>query len=115
MKKLLLIPALSMHSMAGGNLTYTHTQNAEDTVDNTIGTQKRTYFEIAMGKPGKPLTDEELRTRVLYTNLIGAGLVATGTLFGITLPSNLLLKMKDGLVKSYTHNTFSFLFHFKNR
>ena len=82
MKKLILIPALSMHLMAGGNLTYTHTQNAEDTVDNTIGTQKRTYFEIAMGKPGKPLTDEELRTRVLYTNLISAGLVAAwGTAF----------------------------------
>jgi len=35
-----------------------------------------------MGKPEKPLTDDELRNRVIYTNIIGAGVIALwGTAF----------------------------------
>jgi len=77
MKKLILIPAISMHLMAGGNTDFTPTTNTD-----SIGTQERTYFEIAMGKPIKPLTEDELRNRVIYTNIIGAGIIAAwGTAF----------------------------------
>ena len=80
MKKLLLIPAVSMNLIAGAAID--STTYVTDTNLDTIGTQERTYFEIAMGKPEKPLTEDELRNRVIYTNIIGAGVIAVwGTVF----------------------------------
>jgi len=84
MKKLILIPVLSVGLMAGG-----HIKTSELTFENnitqsfdTLNTQERTWYEVAMLKPETPLTEEELRNRVIYTNLIGAGLVAVwGTAF----------------------------------
>jgi hypothetical protein len=78
MKKLLLIPALSMSLTAGGHIDTTKDYIDIQTIDtnNTVGTQERTWYEVAMFKPEKPLSEDELRTRVLYTNLIGAGVVA---------------------------------------
>ncbi len=73
MTKLLLIPALSLSLNAGGYLdtkTITETQTFD-----SMGTQERTWYEVAMFKPETPLTDEELRNRVIYTNIIGAGVV----------------------------------------
>lgn len=53
-----------------------------DDAVNTVQTDERTYFETAMGKPVKPLTDEELKNRVIYTNIIGVGVIALwGTAF----------------------------------
>ena len=68
MKKLILIPLISASLIAAE-------PNTDSTVD-TIGTSERTYLEIAMFKPEQPLTDEELRNRVIYTNIIGAGVIA---------------------------------------
>lgn len=80
MTKLLLIPALSLSLSAGGYLD-TKAVAETQTID-TMGTQERTWYQVAMLKPERPLTDDELRTRVLYTNLIGAGIVtAWGTAF----------------------------------
>ncbi|WP_294951389.1 DUF2279 domain-containing protein [Sulfurovum sp.] len=77
MKKLILIPVVSASLIAGG-----HIPNSKAGEDTAAGTQERTWTEAILFKPEKPLTDEELRTRVLYTNLIGAGLVAAwGTAF----------------------------------
>ena len=73
-KKLILIPLISASLIAAE-------PNTDATID-TIGTPERTYLEIAMFKPEQPLTDEELRTRVIYTNVIGAGVIALwGTAF----------------------------------
>ncbi len=79
MKKLLLIPTLSLGLMAGGNIdNYT----AIDDNTSTVVVDDRTYLQMAMGKPLTPLTDDELRRRVLYTNAIGAGVVMLwGTAF----------------------------------
>lgn len=74
MKKLILIPLISANLIAAEFNT--------DTTTDTIGTTERTYFEMATFKPESPLTDEELRTRVIYTNVIGAGVIALwGTAF----------------------------------
>jgi len=73
MTKLLLILALSLSLSAGGYLD-TKTVSETQPVD-TMLTQERTWYEVAMFKPETPLTDEELRNRVIYTNLIGAGVV----------------------------------------
>jgi hypothetical protein len=79
MKKLILIPLVSSSLIAGSII---NTELPLDTEIDTIGTPERTYFEIAMGKPEKPLTDDELRNRVIYTNIIGAGVIALwGTAF----------------------------------
>jgi len=80
MKKLLLVVLLSVNLIAGGTInTIPATENH---TSDTFKTDQRTYFEIAMGKPEKPLTDEELMNRVIYTNLIGAGVIAVwGTVF----------------------------------
>ena len=80
MKKLILIPLVSSSLIAGGVI---NTEALTDTTElDTIGTQERTYFEIAMGKPEKPLTDDELRNRVIYANIVGAGVIALwGTAF----------------------------------
>jgi len=79
LKKLILIPLVSSSLIAGEII---NTELPLDTDIDTIGTPERTYFEIAMGKPEKPLTDDELRNRVIYTNIIGAGVIALwGTAF----------------------------------
>ena len=68
MKKLILIPLISASLIAAEPTT--------DTTVSTVGTPERTYFEMATFKPESPLTDEELRNRVIYTNVIGAGVIA---------------------------------------
>ena len=74
MKKLILIPLISANLIAAEPNT--------DVTANTIGTQERTYTETIFFKPETPLTDEELRNRVIYTNVIGAGVIALwGTAF----------------------------------
>jgi hypothetical protein len=74
MKKLILIPLISANLIAAE-------PNTNTTVD-TLGTPERTYFEMATFKPEQPLTEEELRNRVIYTNVIGAGVIALwGTAF----------------------------------
>jgi hypothetical protein len=76
MKKLLLIPAISMSLLAADTLDTTTDST------NTVGTQERTYWEMATFKPKEPLSDEELKKRVIYTNVIGAGVIALwGTAF----------------------------------
>jgi len=67
-KKLILIPLISANLIAAEFNT--------DTTTSTVGTPERTYFEMATFKPESPLTDEELRNRVIYTNIIGAGVIA---------------------------------------
>lgn len=80
MKKLLWIVLLSINLIAGGIINTIPT--TENNMSDTVNTDQRTYFEIAMGKPVKPLTDEELMNRVIYTNVIGAGVIAVwGTVF----------------------------------
>ena len=80
MTKLLLIPALALSLSAGGHID-TQTVTETQTFD-TVGVQERTWYEVAMLKPEQPLTDEELRNRVIYTNAIGAGVVMLwGTTF----------------------------------
>jgi len=79
MKKTLLLPLLSLPLIAGGQIDYTPapkfnmetntTQFSSDPIDD------RSYFDIAMGKPLTPLSDDELLNRVIYTNLIGAAVV----------------------------------------
>ena len=80
MKKLILLSTLTAHLIAGGSTsTSMNTQNSEP---EEIGVQERTWYQVAMFKPETPLSDEELRNRVIYTNLIGAGVVmAWGTAF----------------------------------
>jgi len=79
MKKLILLSTLTGHLLAAGNNTINNTQNNSS---EEIGIQDRTWYEVAMLKPETPLSDEELRNRVIYTNLIGAGVVmAWGTAF----------------------------------
>jgi len=80
MKKLILLSTLTAHLLAGGNIAATNLNTEDETGE--IGVQERTWYEVAMMKPETPLTDEELRNRVIYTNLIGAGVVMTwGTAF----------------------------------
>jgi len=80
MKKLFLIPAVSMCVMAGGETPYINTIGNSEL--NTVETKEKTWMETVLFKPEQPLSSEALRTRVLYTNLIGAGLVAVwGTAF----------------------------------
>jgi len=65
MKKIILSALLSIPLLADPtSQTYTELQ--------TTG-QERTFTEKVFFKPEKPLTDEELQRRVLYTNLIGVG------------------------------------------
>ena len=80
MKKLILLSTLTAHLIAGGSTsTSMNTQNSEA---EEMGVQERTWYQVAMLKPETPLSDEELRNRVIYTNLIGAGVVmAWGTAF----------------------------------
>lgn len=80
MKKFALIILLSISLIAEG------TRNPKpivgDDAANVVQTDERSYFEMAMGKPVERLTDQELKNRVLYTNLIGAGVIALwGTAF----------------------------------
>jgi len=80
MKKLILISTITANLLAGGQIDLTSTTQTEST--ETIGTQDRSYWEMATFKPEKPLSDEELRNRVIYTNIIGAGFIAVwGTVF----------------------------------
>ncbi|HSR74197.1 MAG TPA: DUF2279 domain-containing protein [Sulfurovum sp.] len=80
MKKITLFVLLSISLIAGGKIT--PKPFMEDETVNTVQTDERSYFEIAMGKPAKPLTEEELKNRVIYTNLIGAGAIALwGTVY----------------------------------
>jgi len=74
MKKIILIVFVSVNLIAGGHIEPKPTIGEEAV--NSVQTDERTYFEMAMGKPVKPLTDEELRNRVIYTNLIGVGVIA---------------------------------------
>jgi len=73
MKKLILISTITANLLAGGQTDLINTTQTETT--ETIGTQERTWYQVAMLKPEKPLTDDELKNRVLYTNLVGAGIV----------------------------------------
>jgi hypothetical protein len=78
MKKIVLLLALaSTIMMAGGNtdsveqmITKANTKTEIVTDDN------RTFTEMMFFKPEKPLTHDELMQRVIYTNVIGAGVVA---------------------------------------
>lgn len=81
MKKLILISTLTAHLLAGGQIDLAKaTENTTQT--EILPTQERTWYQVAMLKPEIPLTDDELRNRVIYTNLIGAGVVlAWGTAF----------------------------------
>jgi len=80
MKKLLLILILPIHIMASESIP--HIRTTEDITANTLEHSKSTWTETVFFKPKKPLSDEELKTRVLYTNLIGASFVAVwGTAF----------------------------------
>lgn len=80
MKKFTLIIFLSINLIAGKNMNPRPIMG--DDAVNTVQTDERTYFETAMGKPVKPLTDEELKNRVIYTNIIGVGVIALwGTAF----------------------------------
>lgn len=80
MKKFILIVFLSINLIAGDKMI--PKQFVGDDAVNIAQTDERTYFETAMGKPAKPLTDEELMTRVIYTNVIGVGAIALwGTAF----------------------------------
>ena len=83
MKKLILISTITANLLAGGQIDLLPTTQTEstDTID-TVGTQERSYWEMATFKPEQPLTDEELRNRVIYTNIIGAAFIAAwGTAF----------------------------------
>ena len=83
MKKLILLSTLTAHLLAGGHIAPNKaiTDDANITTEDQI-TQERTWYQVAMFKPETPLSDEELRNRVIYTNLIGAGVVlAWGTAF----------------------------------
>ena len=84
MKKLILISTITANLVfAGGHIDVkpiANTINAE--TDYTLGTQERTWYQVALLKPEEPLTDDELINRVIYTNLIGAAVVAAwGTAF----------------------------------
>ena len=80
MKKLLLISTITANLLAGAQTDLAPATETE--ASQTIGTQERTYWEIATFKPKQPLTDEELKQRVIYTNIIGAGVIAAwGTAF----------------------------------
>ena len=74
MKKIILIVFVSVNLIAGDHIDPKPTIG-EDAV-NSVETDERNYFEIAMGKPVKPLTDEELRNRGIYNNIIGVGVIA---------------------------------------
>lgn len=81
MKKYLLIPALSLNLLAGGNITAPACE-ADNSCNDNIVIPERSWYEIALLKPETPLSDEELRNRVIYTNAIGAGVVMLwGTAF----------------------------------
>jgi len=83
MKKLILISTITANLFAGGHIDakpISDTINTE--TDYTLGTQERTWYEVALLKPEEPLSDDELINRVIYTNLIGAAVVAAwGTAF----------------------------------
>lgn len=80
MKQFTLIIFLSLNLIAGDNMN-SNPIIVHDAV-NTVQTDERTYFETALGKPVKPLTDEELKNRVIYTNVMGVGVIALwGTAF----------------------------------
>ncbi len=83
MKKLILISTLTAHLLAGGHIDTDKTLTTEAMgTTETLPTQERTWYEVAMFKPEVPLSDEELRNRVIYTNVIGASVVMLwGTAF----------------------------------
>ena len=84
MKKTVLLWAFaSSMSIAGGDIASVESVVTKEYVSKTDVQseaqsieQERTYFEIMMGKPEKPLSHDELMDRVLYTNIIGAGVIA---------------------------------------
>ena len=81
MKKLILLSTLTAHLLAGGHMDLAK-ETESTTQTEILPTQERTWYQVAMFKPETPLTDDELRNRVIYTNLIGAGVVlAWGTAF----------------------------------
>lgn len=83
MKKTLSLLALaSTMIMAGGDIASVESVQTKVDVKTETQIQDRTYFETMMGKPEKPLTEDELMNRVIYTNVIGAGVIAIwGTVF----------------------------------
>ena len=83
MKKLIILSTLTAHLIAGGNITTGNTSSdTQNNLNTDITTQERTWYEVAMLKPETALNDDELEKRVIYTNLIGAGVVmAWGTAF----------------------------------
>jgi len=81
MKKLILLSTLTAHLLAGGHIDLTKATESM-TQTEILPTQERTWYQVAMFKPETPLTDDELRNRVIYTNLVGAAVVlAWGTAF----------------------------------
>jgi hypothetical protein len=74
-KKLLLLPTLSMSLFAGGTLAAKQVPNNMFENNESVITQERTWYQVAMLKPETPLSDDELRNRVIYTNIIGAAVV----------------------------------------
>ena len=83
MKKLILISTLTAHLLAGGNInTSAATVIDTEVTTKNLPTQERTWYEVALLKPETSLTDEELRNRVIYANIIGAAVVTVwGTAF----------------------------------
>ncbi len=74
MKKFILILLLAVNLLASGAEQMLAAEQAS--------TKERTLTEKLLFKPSKDLTDDELKQRVLYTNLIGVGVsMAWGTAF----------------------------------
>jgi len=83
MKKTVLLSVLaSTMIMAGGDIASVEPVVTKVDVKTEEATQDRTFTEKMLLKPEKPLTQDELMNRVIYTNVIGAGVIALwGTAF----------------------------------
>ena len=84
MKKSVLLSILaSAMIMAGGDIVSVEPVVTKVDVKKEVTSQDdRTFTEKMLLKPVKPLTEDELMNRVIYTNVIGAGVIALwGTAF----------------------------------
>lgn len=75
-KTLLLLIFLSTMITAGGDIASDETVVTKVDVKTEVETQNRTFTEKMLLKPEKLLTHNELIDRVIYTNVIGAGVIA---------------------------------------
>ena len=84
MKKILLtVMSAASFGFAGGNIVPVEPMFTKEPARTTDvptleqnSTDERTYLQIMMGKPVQPLSHDELMNRVLYTNIVGAGVIA---------------------------------------